>query len=123
MTDERVLIKSVRVEYIVTKTDAYDNELSYFKMIDKNIDQKFVALIKDNFKNPWFKTDKGQTILKVKQKYMKLKEAKKEEVIVVDISFKYYKMNDVEGYYVCALNKKNDNRDNTYWGNNNYWGN
>ena len=32
-------------------------------------------------------------------------------------------MNDVEGYYVCALNKKNDNRDNTYWGNNNYWGN
>ena len=35
---------------------------------------------------------------------MKLKEAKKEEVIVVDISFKYYKMNDVRGYYVCALN-------------------
>ena len=104
MTDERVLIKSVRVEYIITKPDAYDNELSYFKMIDKNIDQKFIALIKDNLKNPWFKTDKGQTILKVKQKYMKLKEAKKEEVIVVDISFKYYKMNDVEGYYVCALN-------------------
>ena len=35
MTDERVLIKSVRVEYIITKTDAYDNELSYFKIIDK----------------------------------------------------------------------------------------
>ena len=35
---------------------------------------------------------------------MKLKEVKKEEVIVVDISFKYYKMNNVEGYYVCALN-------------------
>ena len=52
----------------------------------------------------WFKTLKGQTILKVKQKYMKLKEAKKEDVIVVDISFNYYKMNDVEGYYVCELN-------------------
>jgi hypothetical protein len=88
MTDERVLIKSVRVEFIITKTDANDNELSYFKIIDKNIDQKFIALIKDNFKNPWFKTDKGQTLLKVKPKYMKLKEAKKEEVIVVDISFK-----------------------------------
>ena len=34
---------------------------------------------------------------------MKLKESKKEEVIVVDISFKYYKMNNVEGYYVCGL--------------------
>ena len=103
MTDERVLIKSVRVEYISTKPDAYDNEVSYLKSIDKNVDQKFVALIKDNFKNPWFKTLKGQTILKVKPKYMKLKEAKKEEVIVVDISFKYYKMNNVEGYYVCGL--------------------
>ena len=36
---------------------------------------------------------------------MKLKEAKKEEVIVVD-SFKYYKMNDVEGYCVCIELKK-----------------
>ena len=79
-------------------------KLVIFKLLIKNIDQKFIALIKDNFKNPWYKTDKGQTILKVKPKYMKLKEAKKEEVIVVDISFKYYKMNDVKGYYVSALN-------------------
>ena len=89
---------------MITKLDAYDNEVCYFKIIEKNIDQKFAVLIKDDLKSPWWKTDEGQTILKVKPKYMKLKEAKKEEVIVVDISFKYYKMNDVEGYYVCALN-------------------
>ena len=84
---------------MITKLDAYDNEVCYFKIIEKNIDQKFAVLIKDDLKSPWWKTDEGQTILKVKPKYMKLKEAKKEEVIVVDISFKYYKMNDVEGYY------------------------
>ena len=89
---------------MITKPDAYDNEVCYFKIIEKNIDQKFAVLIKDDLKSPWWKTDEGQTILKVKPKYMKLKEAKKEEVIVVDISFKYYKMNDVKGYYVCALN-------------------
>ena len=77
------------------------------KLLKKNIDQKFVVLIKDNFKNPWFKTPKGQTLLKVKPKYMKLKEVKKEEVIVVDISFKYYKINDVEGLLcVCIEFKK-----------------
>ena len=86
---------------MITKLDAYNNEVCYFKIIEKNIDQKFAVLIKDDLKSPWWKTDEGQTILKVKPKYMKLKEAKKEEVIVVDISFKYYKMNDVEGYYVC----------------------
>ena len=89
---------------MITKPDTYDNEVCYFKIIEKNIDQKFAVLIKDDLKSPWWKTDEGQTILKVKPKYMKLKEAKKEEVIVVDISFKYYKMNDVEGYYVSALN-------------------
>ena len=34
---------------------------------------------------------------------MKLKETNKEEVVIVDLSFKYYKMNDNEGYYVCGL--------------------
>ena len=87
---------------MITKPDAYDNEVCYFKIIEKNIDQKFTVLIKDDLKSPWWKTDEGQTILKVKPKYMKLKEAKK-EVIVVDISFKYYKMNNAEGYYVCGL--------------------
>ena len=32
MDEEKVGIKSVRVEYISTKTDKYDNEIVYFKM-------------------------------------------------------------------------------------------
>jgi hypothetical protein len=103
MDDEKVLIKSLKVEYISTKIDAYDNELCYFKFRDKTIDTKLAVLIKEGFKYPWFKTDKGQTILKIKKKYMKLKETNKEEIVIVDLSFKYYKMKDNEGYYVCGL--------------------
>ena len=105
MADEKVVIKNVKVKYLSTKQDKYDNETSYFKIKDKNIEQKFATLIKVDYKMPWFKSENGQTILKVKSKYVKLKdgELKKEELVVVDITFKYYKFNDVEGFYVCVL--------------------
>ena len=103
MTDERIVIKSVRVEYLATKRDKFDNDITYFKIKDKNIEQRFVLIIKEGHNSPWFKSENGQTILKVKSKYVKLKEPKKEEVVVVDIAFNYYKMNSTEGFYVCSL--------------------
>ena len=74
MADEKVVVKSVKVEYLSTKQDKYDNEMSYFKIKDKNIDQKFGTIIKEGYNLPWFKSENGQTILKVKSKYVKLKE-------------------------------------------------
>ena len=59
--------------------------------------------MKDGFKLPWFKTEEGRNILKVKSKYNKFKELNKDETVVVDICFKYYKMDDVEGFYVSQL--------------------
>ena len=103
MEDEKVVIKNVRVEYITTKTDKFNNEICYFKLKDKNIDTKFSVLINEGFNKPWFKTDKGHYILKVKTKYTKLKELKKEETILTDIAFKYYKMGEAEGFYVSLL--------------------
>jgi len=105
MADEKVVVKNVRVEYLSTKQDKYDNETSYFKIKDKNIDQKFGTIIKEGYNLPWFKSENGQTILKVKSKYVKLKdkELKKEELVVVDITFKYYKVNGTEGFYICVL--------------------
>lgn len=104
MEEENILFKNIRVEYLSTKMDSYNNEISYFKIKDKNIDQKFKLLMKDNFKLPWFKTDKGHNILKVKQKYVKLKDPVKDKEIVVDINFKYYSVNDTDGYYVGSIN-------------------
>ena len=103
MDEEKVVIKNVKAEYITTKTDKYENELCYFKLRDKNIDSKFVALIQPSFNLPWFKSEKGQYILKVKTRYCKNKELKKEEPVIFDITFKYYKMNDMQGFYVSLI--------------------
>ena len=103
MEDEKVVIKNMKVEYIITKTDAFDNEMCYFKLKDKNIETKLAALIKDNFRLPWFKSDKGVNIIKIKNKYNKLKQLHKDETVLVDLVFKYYKMNDSEGFYVSQL--------------------
>ena len=104
MEDEKVVVKSVKAEYITTQTDKYENEICYFKMKDKNFELKFAPLMKDpSFKLPWFKTDKGQYLLKVKTRYSKTKEFKKEEVVLLEVVFKYYKMNDFEGLYVCSI--------------------
>ena len=40
--------------------------------------------------------------MKVKAKYVKLNEPK-DLPVIVDIEFKYYKMNDVEGHYVSMI--------------------
>ena len=101
MDDEKVVLKGVKVEYVTTKRDAYENEVCYFKIIDKKIESKFT--VREDFKYPWFRSDKGQIILKVKTKYMKLKETMKDETIIVELSFKYYKMDANEGYYVNNL--------------------
>jgi hypothetical protein len=101
MVDEKVVLKGVKVEYVTTKTDAYENELCYFKILDKKFESKFT--VKEDFKYPWFKSDKGQIILKVKTKYMKLKETTKDEIVIVEIAFKYYNMDVSEGYYVNSL--------------------
>ena len=103
MENDKIVIKNVRVEYITTKTDNYDNENCYFKLKDKNIESKFAAIMKDNFRLPWFKSDRGYYLLKVKTKYNKLETLNKDESVLVDIVFKYYKYNDSEGFYVSNL--------------------
>ena len=42
--------------------------LRFVKLKDKNIDTKFSVLINEGFNKPWFKTDKGHYILKIKTK-------------------------------------------------------
>ena len=101
--EDKILIKNCKVEFVTTKTDNYDNDISYFKLLDKNIDQKYSALMKNDFKLPWFKTDKQTNILKVKPKYINKNEFVKDNTYLVDITFKYYKYNDVEGFYVSQL--------------------
>ncbi len=61
MDDDKIGTKSVRVEYISTKTDKYDNEIIYFKMEDKNVDSKFAILMKPHIFYPGSNQIKGIT--------------------------------------------------------------
>ena len=102
--NENILIKNAKLEYLTTKTDSYDNEVSYFKIIDKTIENKMQKWNNDDFKMPFFKSKQGQDkILKVKQKYIKIKNLTKDENLSVDIQMKFYEVSGITGFYVSKL--------------------
>ena len=67
MDEEKVIFKKIKIDFLATKHDKFENELSYFKIKEKNIDERFISIMKEDYKLPFFKTEKGQTILKVKK--------------------------------------------------------
>ena len=101
--EDKIVVTNCKVEFLTTKTDNYDNDITYFKLVDKSIETKYVSVMKPDLKLPWFKTDKQTNILKVKPKYVNKNDLTKDITYLVDITFKYYKYNDMEGYYVSQL--------------------
>ena len=99
-----IVIKGAKVTYMTTKTDLYKNENSYFEISKKDIDIKFNKVSVDGYKLPWFAGDDGKYILKVKSKNVKLPDMIKENMYIANISFKYYNIDDNEGYYVNTIN-------------------
>ena len=75
MDDEITVIKNVKVRYLTTKMDKYDNEIIWFK-IDKTSIDKLAVLNKVGFKLPYFETDDGKTLLKVKSKNVNIDDIK-----------------------------------------------
>ena len=68
-----VTINELIVEYLSTKKDNYDNEVSYFKIVDPAFRAKLKPLFSLNddglLKIPIWATDKSEHILKVKIKF------------------------------------------------------
>ena len=105
MDEEILVIKNAKLEYITTKTDNYNNELSYFKIKDKSIIQKLEKYSEDSdFKLPIFASNKGKSkILKAKQKYVKVNSLPKNETITVELTLKEYEVNGNSGFYVASI--------------------
>ena len=61
MDDKILVIKNPKLEYLTTKSDNYDNEISYCKIKDKNVDQKLEKYNTPEFKIPTFNSDKGKS--------------------------------------------------------------
>ena len=104
-------VSGLLCEYLSTKTDKYDNEVSYYKVIDKNVKNKMSAIFAqqcDECKMPFWKTEDSEYILKCKTKYAPKKDLEDNGIVTVNIVFKYYCMETdddklLQGYYIKNL--------------------
>ena len=101
-----VTINELIVEYLSTKKDNYDNEVSYFKIVDPAFRAKLKPLFSLNdeglLKIPIWATDKSEHILKVKSKFVNnSQDLVKNALHIINTHFEFYHMeqNDVKGYY------------------------
>ena len=112
-------VNGLLVEYLSTKIDKYDNEISYFKLIDKNYKNKMSAILKevcDEIKMPFWKTEDHEYILKVKKRHTPKNILDVNDIVTVNMTFKHYCMetNDdklIQGFY-CKINSYDDDKEN-----------
>ena len=116
-------VNGLVTEYLSTKKDNYDNEISYFKVVDKNIKNKMSGIlsqVSDDglVKMPFWKTEDLEYILKVKTKYCPKKVIVNNDIVTMNLTFQYYCMNKeddslLQGYYAKISsydnNKENEN--------------
>ena len=101
-----LVVNDLLVEYLNTKTNTYDSEISYFKIIDTSFRVKLKSLFGLNddgsLKMPIWITEKQEHILKAKSKFIvNHKDLIERGIFVVNISFEYYNMEqaNIKGYY------------------------
>ena len=99
-------IQNINATYISTKTDKFDNNNCYFKINDSKAKKKLSPILSqmcEECRLPLWKTDDGEYMIKVKQKYApKLLVADTD--LTVMLTLKYYCMDVMdgvirEGYY------------------------
>ena len=109
-------VNNIKLEFIITKTDNYENDISYLKIIDKAFKNKLQPILSqmcDDCKVPVWKSDDGFYMLKAKKKWMPEKDFERNEIITADLNFHYFNMAKedgdlLQGYYV-KLSTNDDN--------------
>tara|TARA_R110000851_G_scaffold297183_1_gene452422 strand:+ start:1676 stop:1996 length:321 start_codon:yes stop_codon:yes gene_type:complete len=69
INDETFLLLKIKIKYLCSKTDKFENENSYFEIENNDFDM----IIKDfpeHLKMPYFITEEKKYILKIKSKYL-----------------------------------------------------
>ena len=101
-----LVVNDLVVEYLTTKKDNYDNEISYFKIADSVFRVKLKPLFSLNddgsLTMPIWITEKQEHILKVKSKFIvNHKDLIERDVFVINVNFEYYNMEqaNIKGYY------------------------
>ena len=76
-------VDNIKLKYIITKTYNYENEISHFKVIDKQFKTKMQPIVSqtcDECKLPIWKSDDGFYMVKVKNKWMPERDFENNEI-------------------------------------------
>ena len=101
-------LKDLKLEFIITKTDDYQNEIPYIKVIDKSFKSKLQPILSqvcEDCKVPLWRSEDGLYMLKCKNRWMPdEREFQKNEIFVANLNFHYYNMAKdealLQGFYV-----------------------
>ena len=89
-------VNDLLCEYLTTKVDKYDNEISYYKIVDDTFKIKMKNILKEQCeecKMPFWRTDDQEIILKIKTKnIIPDKDLKNNDIVTLNMKFKYYAM-------------------------------
>ena len=53
MVEDKVIIKGLKLEHLATKKDNYNNEVCYFKILNKHVNEVFNMVNKESFTLPY----------------------------------------------------------------------
>ena len=93
-------INNIKLEFIVSKTDNYENEISYLKVIDKAFKNKLHPILSqvcDDCRIPCWKADDGLYMIKCKNKFMSERDFENNEIFNGDLTFCFYQMSKDDG--------------------------
>ena len=102
---ETICIKELKVKFIPSKVDNYDNMISYFKIDDPGIKKKLKIVNKlfDSLYKRFWITDKKEMMFKVKTSNIKTKDLITINDYICDIDLILYYVektaNELKGYY------------------------
>ena len=113
-------VNDLLCEYLTTKVDKYDNEISYYKIVDDTFKIKMKNILKEQCeecKMPFWKTDDQEIILKVKTKnIIPEKDLKNNDITTLNMTFKYYCMQKddklLQGYFIKITSYEDDKENN-----------
>ena len=104
-------VNDLLCEYLTTKFDKYNNEISYYKIRDDSVKVKMKSILKEmceECRMPFWKTEDHEYILKVKTRnIIPDKDLKNNDIVSLNLSFKYYCMEKddglLQGYFAKIL--------------------
>ena len=107
-------INNIKLEFIISKTDNYENEISYLKVIDKAFKNKLHPILSqvcDDCRVPVWCTDDGLYMIKCKNKFMPERAFENNEIFNGDLNFHYFSMSKEDGDLIQGLYLKINTND------------